>query len=225
MEFNTNNVIIYFTLVILVILVIYILVKQKKNSNSTRENFDTTNINFDTTNINTDAINNLGLICAQIMNSTTGTLTIPNNVNITGNLSAATFNLLPAGIVVSYNSIIAPTGWALCDGTIPIGGTTNTPDLRGRFILGYYNSNTNTSVPPIPATKNISTNKLNQINGSENITLQVGQIPYFPQTQTGGNITNLNPGPYGGTSNGGTQGGTSINIMPPYYVLVYIIKL
>jgi microcystin-dependent protein len=36
---------------------------------------------------------------------------------------------IPTGTIVMFNSVSAPTGWAVCD------GSNGTPDLRGRFIL------------------------------------------------------------------------------------------
>jgi hypothetical protein len=48
-------------------------------------------------------------------------------------ITAALNDTIPIGIVVMWAGLTTaiPTGWALCDGT---GGT---PDLRGRFVLGY----------------------------------------------------------------------------------------
>ena len=137
MEFNTNTVIIYSSLVILVILVIYLLVRQKERQTSE---------NFDVSNHTVDAINNLGLIVNNIR--TSDKLSIPSNntsflgsVSIRGKLTADalsqdTINLiLPKGMIVSYNNTIAPLGWVLCDGTTYLGGI-QTPDLRNKFIIG-----------------------------------------------------------------------------------------
>jgi hypothetical protein len=43
---------------------------------------------------------------------------------------------IPAGLIVMWSGIVAPSGWALCDG----GG--GRPDLRGRFIVGYNSGDT-----------------------------------------------------------------------------------
>lgn len=58
-------------------------------------------------------------------------LELPGNVKING-----TFNYLPKGCVMPYkppdpDNIAAPEGWAICD------GANNTPNLKGRFIIGY----------------------------------------------------------------------------------------
>lgn len=38
---------------------------------------------------------------------------------------------VPSGVIVMWSGSIAPSGWALCD------GTNGTPDLRNKFILGW----------------------------------------------------------------------------------------
>ena len=226
MEFNTNTVIIYFTLVILVILVIYILVRLKKN----RENFDVTNNN------NNAAINNLGNIAASIMNTTTGTLTIPADTTVfTGSLTATALSqsfidlVLPSGIILSYNSINVPAGWALCD------GTNGTPNLLGRFILGAGQGGNDMNNNPLPL------QTLGSIGGEVNHTLVITEMPSHMHTSygiTGGSNRWTYPGD--GNSSGSSNAGNTSNTggdpannnatvphnnMPPYYVLVYIIKL
>ena len=234
MEFNTKDIIIYSTLVILVILVIYILVKQKKNC----ENFDVNNVN------NNAAINSLGTIAANIMNTTTGTLTMPadttvftGDATITGSLTATALSqffidlVLPSGMIVSYNSTTVPAGWALCDGTIPTGSTTATPDLRGRFIIGDTGTN-------FTATAIASAYTLGITGGAEQHTLTVAEMPAHSHNMTANPNNSQWTGwamPTWGLLGSGTNtpsepttitgGGSPYNIMPPYYVLVYIIKL
>lgn len=53
--------------------------------------------------------------------------------NITGPVTAtqaALNNPIPAGLISLWSGSVAPSGWALCD------GTNGTPDLRNRFIVG-----------------------------------------------------------------------------------------
>ena len=79
-----------------------------------------------------EAIRNLSEVASKLQKD--GGLTIPGNLTIRGS-----FNYLPKGTIVAFNSDKAPEGWALCD------GTNGTPDLRGRFIrmqsdtLGGFN--------------------------------------------------------------------------------------
>ena len=78
----------------------------------------------------------------------------------------------PAGIISMWSGPIKsiPSGWALCD------GHNNTPDLHARFILGYNPDNiTQNNI-------NISKNVLNQIGGSETVSLDSTQIPGHAHT-------------------------------------------
>jgi microcystin-dependent protein len=67
-----------------------------------------------------DAIRSLAAMSKRIQD---GGLTINGDLNVTG-----AFNYLPRGVILSYNSETAPSGWAICD------GNNGTPDLRGKFI-------------------------------------------------------------------------------------------
>lgn len=67
-----------------------------------------------------------------------GTLKIEGNLKLTGEL-AATNNgtvaisapgVIPVGGIVIWTQSKIPDGWAICD------GQNNTPDLRGRFVMG-----------------------------------------------------------------------------------------
>jgi microcystin-dependent protein len=132
----------------------------------------------------------------------------------------------PKGLVMMwYNSGKNPTpddiplGWALCDGSISDG--YQTPDLRGRFILGFNPSN---GIP------------IGSIGGQESVKLDNSQIP--PHTHQINMVTISNnrfrDGGAGGadanvlnsytsvSSDNGTGGGQPHENMPPYYVLSYI---
>jgi microcystin-dependent protein len=141
---------------------------------------------------------------------------------------------LPPGVIVlwSGSSRSIPSGWALCD------GSNGTPDLRDKFIVG--------------AGKNYSSG---EEGGNENIVLTVEQLPSHthPLTIQPHNHTTdyLNPVIHGlfqqasfpamtfmhthknkstddTTVQGSiapTGGGQSINILPPYYALCFIMLL
>ncbi len=102
-------------IVIIVIIIIILLLLSQKS----KENLDTTS----TPTLSNEAIQSI----ANVYANTTGTVNV-NNLNVTG-----TSNLVPKGTIVSWYGDITniPKTWVLCD------GTHNTPDLRGRFILGY----------------------------------------------------------------------------------------
>ena len=110
-----------------------------------------------------------------------------------------------------------PTGFALCD------GNNGTPNLSGRFVVGFDASNGDYDV--------------DDTGGAESVTLTLNQIPshkhdttfdnkkYFP----GGGSTSISFGGAGGypadtfsMSNAG--GGQSHENRPPFYALCYIMK-
>ena len=110
-----------------------------------------------------------------------------------------------------------PTGFVLCD------GNNGTPNLSGRFVVGFDASNGDYDV--------------DDTGGAESVTLTLNQIPahkhdttfdnkkYFP----GGGSTSIGYGGAGGypadvfsMSNAG--GGQSHENRPPFYALCYIMK-
>ena len=69
-----------------------------------------------------------------------GNITATGNMNTTGKVQENGNDLLPKGAIIMWSGTSPPDGWALCDGTIG-------PDLRGRFIVGYHNSDTDYNQP------------------------------------------------------------------------------
>jgi len=180
---------------------------------------------------------------------------------------------VPQGAILMWSGAIAdiPDGWALCDGTIwlrsgaaydpgttfpppPVPpGATYSPDLTGRFVVGYDPADTDY-------------NTIGNIDGRKDVTLTAAQsglpshthtysgttssngghthtIPTTDATSAGmghakrrastsaGTITTSSNGAhthtYSGTtaSTGGTNASQAHENRPPYYTLAYIIKL
>jgi len=162
-------------------------------------------------------INNTNITGININTSLNGNAITINNVRVATTQHIK--NAIPVGLIVAYNSITnIPYGWALCAGH-PY------PDLRGRFIL-------NTG---------LSNRAFRTSGGEENVLLTTDHLPrhehdytinYLPNwpawQSTGGGITSIDWGSYESndtlyTTATGVQSPYHNN-MPPFYVLVYIIK-
>jgi len=129
--------------------------------------------------------------------------------------------LLPVGSIIMWAGTTAPTGWNLCD------GTNSTPNLKGRFIVGYDTSNGDY-------------NAIGNIGGAMDVTLTEAQLPAhshaLKQTPgslgTGTNVDVLTAAATtsqltfkSNTTTGSTAGsGNSHENRPPYYTLAYIQK-
>ena len=107
-----------------------------------------------------------------------------------------------------------PSGFVLCD------GNNSTPNLSGRFVVGYDASNSDYDV--------------NDTGGSESVTLTVNQIPAHTHninlavTAFYQEPRNFGVGTDGSANNsedtGSTGGGQSHENRPPFYALCYIMK-
>ncbi len=75
---------------------------------------------------------------------------------------------LPAGVIVMWSGINPPEGWALCD------GTNGTPDLRGRFIVGYHSTDSDYNDPGNFSTGGTTSG---DTGGEERHTLLLSEMP------------------------------------------------
>ena len=135
--------------------------------------------------------------------------------------------------MLAYYTTPAPPGWAICD------GSNGTPDLRGRFILGAGQG------IGVDSNGDAFVDRIVGISGGAALhTLTTAQMPshnhttffkYFPAYYQGASYSDNNvpridaaiaQSAFTSTSTGGGAGGVTDahNNMPPYYVLIYIMK-
>jgi microcystin-dependent protein len=178
----------------------------------------------------TTSSNEAILNIAKVYGDATGTATF-NNVNVTG-----TSSLIPQGTVVAWSGDATkiPATWALCN------GQPGTPDLRGRFIVGAGTTpadTTNTNKNLGEKAYDISYEfKLNETGGENKHKLTTNEIPSHSHGHRhygceGGNCPMADGGyeynkSYASLGNSQNTGGDEPhNNIPPYWALVYIIKL
>ncbi|MBN2680872.1 MAG: tail fiber protein [Bacteroidales bacterium] len=97
---------------------------------------------------------------------TTGSITVENTGTING------YGSIPLGGIILWSGTIPPDGWALCDGTTVNG--IKSPDLRGRFIVGYNPTNNDYLQPGNLSQGGIAAG---QIGGQASVSLAKYQLP------------------------------------------------
>lgn len=152
--------------------------------------------------------------------------------------------LMPVGSVIMFNGASAvPPNWAICD------GTNGTPNLKNRFIRGVTDkadvgktggAATVDMGNVLPKHTHTFANFLTQVNGNDEINtgdLTIGgkqrSVGFFShegnptkraQTSDGGHsdipfITNETD------AAGSDVSGSTVDILPPYYSLIYIMRI
>jgi microcystin-dependent protein len=136
-----------------------------------------------------------------------------------------TTTTIPTGVIVAWNGSVTsiPSGWALCD------GNKGTPNLRGRFILGVNSTQYTDTNGEVITARTVGTT-----GGKEQHILTLSEMPshthrYKYATWGGGTAWERAPSEGGQNDNKLTTDSTGGNkphsIMPPFYVLAYIMKL
>lgn len=144
---------------------------------------------------------------------------------------------IPRGLIAMWNGVSVPEGWALCNGQIV--EDLQTPDLSGKFIVGWSSGNEDY-------------NLIGNTGGQEKVTLSTQEIPshvhnfadaYFIEAHS--DLVGANGTQWIGNNLSGSNktdrdnsyvclwdhdtraagGGQPHENRPPYYVLAYIIKL
>ena len=110
-----------------------------------------------------------------------------------------------------------PEGWAICD------GTKGTPDLRGRFVLMASDSPAPVPWGAVHPIKSTGGEEQHRLSGGEMPSHSHGYRAVYP----GGAIGNVNGNNNGGNwENTNSAGGDQPhNTMPPFYTLIYIMRV
>lgn len=146
----------------------------------------------------------------------------------TADLNTASTNFVPSGGIIMWSGSIAsiPSGWLLCD------GTSGTPDLRDRFIVGagstYAVNDTGGSADAIV----VSHTHTATVTDPGHSHVQTGQTlgPAAGGSAFGGGSfapaqQNTATGTTGITVSNSTEGSSGTNAnLPPYFALAYIMK-
>ncbi len=187
------------------------------NANNVGTNLNSTNADQFITFVENSSGNNPIRVDAGIKyNPSTNRLTAGSFAGDGSALTNLTVDGFVSGMIILWSGAAdaIPTGFVLCD------GNNSTPNLSGRFVVGYDASNSDYDV--------------NDTGGSESVTLTVNQIPAHTH-----NINlavrafyqeprNFGVGTDGSANNsedtGSTGGGQSHENRPPYYALCYIMK-
>ena len=153
-----------------------------------------------------------------------GNVNVASNLKVAGVCTATSFSgsganltgivAIPSGAIILWSGAAnaIPSGFVLCD------GNNSTPNLSGKFVVGYDASNGDYDV--------------GDTGGSESVTLTVDQIPAHThprnysshQPSSGTNGFRAANNSIGNIDTGSTGGGQSHENRPPFYALCYIMK-
>ena len=142
-----------------------------------------------------------------------------------GNTGTAGSTGIPSGVIMMWSGAAnaIPSGYVLCN------GSNGTPDLRGRFVVGYSNTDGDYDVGDTGGAKTDTVT----ISGSDTVNITVSG------TTSNVNINYSSPNPltsmYSQSNHSHTfsgsgsdtvtiSGSDTVNTRPPYYALCYIMK-
>ena len=130
---------------------------------------------------------------------------------------------IPSGVIMMWSGAAnaIPSGYVLCN------GSNGTPDLRGRFVVGYSNTDGDYDVGDTGGAKTDTVT----ISGSDTVNITI--------SGTTGNVNQFGGSAYtsmysqanhnhsfsgSGSDTVNISGSDTVNTRPPYYALCYIMK-
>ena len=126
----------------------------------------------------------------------------------TGKLNFSVINAFPSGGIIIWSGAASaiPTGWVLCD------GNNSTPDLRDKFVVGASNSTGDTTYPglSVGATGGAATDT---VNISDSASVVFGANGTGTASKAGSSSATVS-----------ISDSDTVNTLPPYYALCYIMK-
>ena len=126
----------------------------------------------------------------------------------TGKLNFSVINAFPSGGIIIWSGAASaiPTGWVLCD------GNNSTPDLRDKFVVGASNSTGDTTYPGLSpdATGGAATDT---VNISDSASVVFGANGTGTASKAGSSSATVS-----------ISDSDTVNTLPPYYALCYIMK-
>jgi microcystin-dependent protein len=140
--------------------------------------------------------------------------------------------VMPKGGIIMWSGAIAdiPAGFVLCDGQT-VAGYGTVPNLRGKFIVGYYAKRDNEGQADADLLGDYGS--IGNVGGAKQVTLTKEQMPahthgYTSAPSYGSASGNSSPHPdlpLVNATTGSAGGDQPHENRPPYYVLAYIIKV
>ncbi len=140
-----------------------------------------------------------GAVSAPTINVTTVNATAVNGSTISASAGFTGPGTIPVGGIIMWSGTDVPSGWALCNGQSSNG--RQTPDLRGRFVLGSGSGS------------GLTSRSIGQTGGTETHTLSMAELPSHshpvdpPATGTTSNGSHTHGYQSGAGSTAGIKGG------------------